>query len=101
MKPWPGATNSKGCVATLLLLHLLKLEQGRGRWRWLLCSLDEDRPVFGDGHVLIEGGRLVEGRYLNGDVELAVGTSAIDASCRRDVRVVATDCGSNMPLMSN
>jgi hypothetical protein len=85
-----------GC---LLLLHLLELEQRRGRGRGLLRALDQDRPIFGDGHVPIQRGWFIKGRHLDSDVKLAVRTSTIDTSRRWNVRVIATYSGSDVSLM--
>jgi len=63
----------------LLLLHLLQVNEGDGGLGRLLGALDQDGPLFRDGELAVEGGRLVTGFNLDGDVELAVGFAAEDA----------------------
>jgi hypothetical protein len=52
----------------LLLLHLLHVDKGDSGRGWLLGAFDQHAPIFGNGQLAVEGGRLIAGFDLHGDV---------------------------------
>jgi hypothetical protein len=64
----PRARAMQFLLLLLLLLHLLHVDEGDSGRGWLLCALDENAPIFGDGQLAVEGGRLIAGFDLHGDV---------------------------------
>ncbi len=82
-----------------MLLHLLNLEEWRGRGWWFLGSLYEDRPILGYRHILVECGRFIKSRYLDSDVEFALGMAAIDAHGWRNIGIIPAECGTNVALV--
>ena len=67
----------------------------------LLGALDQYAPVFGDGHLAVEGGGGFAGFNLNGDIEFTLGVAAEDAMRRRDVCVVAADGGADVAVVGD
>ena len=83
----------------LLLLHLLQVNEwdcGVGR---LLRALNEHAPIFRDGQLAVEGGRLIAGFNLYSHVKLTGGFAAEDAVGRRNVSIIAPDRGADVAVM--
>lgn len=65
---------------SLLLLHLLQVNQ-RHRWlRRLLCALNKDRPILGNRHIAVESRWHIACFNMYGNIEFAWSLSAEDTA---------------------
>ena len=58
-------------------------------------------PVFGDGQLAVQSGRLLAGLHVDGDVEFALGFAAEDAVGGRNIGIVAADGGADVAVMGD
>ena len=87
--------------ASLLLLHLLEVNEWSGDIGRLLSTLDENGPVFRDGHFTIESGSCVFGLNMNCYIEFARGLASEYSMSGGNVGVVASDSGTDMPVVGD
>ena len=85
----------------LLLLHLLQVDECRGKLRGLLSAFHQYAPVVGDGKLAVECGWKVAGLDVDGDIELAVRRSAKDAVGWRDIGIIPPDRSADVAVMGD
>ena len=67
----------------------------------MLSALDQDAPVFGDGHFAIESRGGLTGFYLYSHIKFTIGSAAEDAVGGGYVCIIAADCGAEVAMVGN
>ena len=95
----PSSRGRKSHPKSLLLLHLLQIDERLDPFRRLLGPLNQNRPVFGDRQLAIEGRWLFAGFNVHSNIQFACRLSAEDSVGRRNISVIAADGGTNVSMV--